>query len=210
MSKEVTPVVPPTNSTPEVKAAEPVVTPPAKEGEAAAPAAAPKEKEEKVVEPPKEAAPAVEKYELKLPEGSTLDASAIAATEAFAKEKGLSNEQAQALIDRDNATKIASEAAQAEFLKTTNEVTWKNQLQADPEVGGKDFEANGHLVARAALKFGGQEMVDELKASNLNHQPMLFKLLYRVGKAMADDKLVEPGATVVQKSIEEKLYDNTK
>src|SRR3990172_2365452 len=40
-----------------------------------------------------------EKYEIKLPEGSLLDASEIERTVTLAKEQGLSNKTAQALLD---------------------------------------------------------------------------------------------------------------
>src|SRR3972149_1235780 len=43
-----------------------------------------------------------QKYELKLPEGSQLDQARIDSLSAYAKEKGLSNEQAQAILDRES------------------------------------------------------------------------------------------------------------
>src|SRR5688572_20896218 len=58
---------------------------------------------DKQVEAPKEQKPVVpEKYDLKLPEGSLLEAAQMEKISAYAKEKGLSNEQAQELLEREN------------------------------------------------------------------------------------------------------------
>jgi hypothetical protein len=59
---------------------------------------------------PTEAKVVPEKYDLKLPEASLLDASHVEKLTAFAKERGLSNDEAQALLERENQGKGMDQA----------------------------------------------------------------------------------------------------
>lgn len=182
----------------------------------AAPAAAEPKKEEPKpdtkADPTEAAKPAVpEKYELKLPDGSKLGADAVAKVEALAKEKGWTNERAQEALEQRHAAVSEFEQVQASSLKNLNEVTWKEQLQADPDVGGQKFEQSGHLAYKAAERFGGKEFADQLKAMNLNHQPMLFKYLVKVGRAMESDNFVPnnpkaPGSEPPEKRMYPDMY----
>lgn len=152
-----------------------------------------------------------EKYELTIPEGSELDDGALEKIQSYAKEKGLSNEQAQELLNREHEAIKSYAEQQSEALKMTNETEWKQELMKDPEVGGTDFEKNGQLAVRAAEKFFGAGFAEELKAMNLNHHPRLFKGFVRIGRAMADADLVIPeGKGSAPKSIEERLYGSKK
>lgn len=178
--KEITPTVV------ETKTAEPVV----------------EKKEEAKTTETKQASDAVHKeIELKLPEKTLLDPSIIEKAKTLAKEKGWSNERAQEYVqDQHSAVEEYNVKAQ-ESLKSKNETEWKQELFNDKEIGGAKFEESAHLAARAAKAFGGDAFVDKLKTMNLNYYPDLFKMLTRVGKAMADDTAIMPnthysGATV--------------
>lgn len=170
----------------------------------------PKTETQKVEETKPETPAVPEKYELKLPEDSRLKPEAVQEIETFAKANRLSNEAAQKVLERENSAIVNFAAAQQTQLKTMNETTWKEQLMADKEVGGskEKFEESGHLAYRAAETFGGKEFADELKALNLNHSPKLFKTLVRIGRAMADDKMVltSPNTSSGKDPIEKQWY----
>lgn len=149
---------------------------------------------------PKEETPAEPvKLELKLPEGTKLDAKALEETMAYATANKLSQEQAQAILEQKSAVVAGFAEAQQKQLETLNDSTWKNELSQDAEVGGEKFEENGHLAHRAAAKWFGPEFADDLKAMKLNHHPKLFKGLVRIAKAMADDKMIFAGANAGEK-----------
>lgn len=135
-----------------------------------------------------------EKYDLKLPKDALLDASAIEKIAAYAKEQGLSNESAQKLLERENQTVSEYVNEQKSKHKQINDTVWKNELVADKEFGGQHLEENGKLAHRAAEAFFGESFIDEVKALGMNHNPILFKGLVRIAKAMSDDRLVIPGA----------------
>jgi hypothetical protein len=134
--------------------------------------------------------PAVpEKYNLKLPDGALLGAGHVEKVASFAKERGLSEAQAQALLERENETVSTYMRDHNDAFKKQTE-TWVQELTTDKEFGGEQLNENGQLAYRAASQWFGEEFVDLIKQANLNHHPMLFRGLVRLGRAMADDKLV--------------------
>jgi len=206
MSIEQTNAAPITNQAAEVKPAENGAAPATeKKGDEVKPPAGSENK-------PAENKPAEEKpnvpaeLKLELPKDSKLDATDLERVLSYAKEKGLSSEQASELLARENEAVASYAEKQAEILKQTNEVTWKNELIADPEFGGAKFEEHGQIAQRAAEKFFGKEFADELKATNLNHQPALFRGLVRIGKMLQDDKAVIPGLGGSEQRPIEKIF----
>jgi hypothetical protein len=168
-----------------------------------------------VVPDPKAAAPAAtvvpDKYDIKLPDGSLLDAGAVEKASSFAKDLGLSNENAQKLLDRESAAILGYQQAQATQLKNQNDTTWKNELIADKEFGGQAFDENGEIAYNAASKWFGDEFCTAIKQMGINHHPLLFKGLVRLGKASANDKLVIPGAQGDgQERIQDVFYPSMK
>jgi len=130
-----------------------------------------------------------EKYELKLPEGSLLDASTIEKISAEAREKGLSNEDAQALLDRENMAVAAYHETQ---MKQVEDIRngWSKAAEADPEVGGQGFKENVELARRAIERFGSEEFRKALDETGFGNHPEVIRTFVRIGKSMADDKLV--------------------
>lgn len=163
--------------------------PPAKQDDPAPQSQDPPKKEE-AKEPPK----VPEKYDLKPPKDSVLDARAVEEIAAFAKAQGFSQEQAQAHLERENKAISSYVSKQQQMSQELNHGEWLQTLKTDREVGGANFDANGQLAYRAAVKWFGEEFVDVLRKSNLNHYPALFKGLVKLGQAQADDTMVQPGA----------------
>ncbi len=178
-SKTADPVV----TTPEVKE----ITPPVVEAKTESPV---EKKETAETEKVSDAVP--KEIELKLPEKTLLDPSIIEKAKTLAKEKGWSNERAQEYVQDQHSALEEYNVKATEDLKSKNETTWKQELYNDKEIGGAKFEESAHLAARAAKAFGGEEFADKLKTMNLNYYPDLFKMLTRVGKAMADDTAIMP------------------
>lgn len=163
---------------------------------------------------PTPAAPAKvvpEKYDLKVPEGSPLDASHVEKVAALAKERGLSNEEAQAIVDRDNQTISGFANGQQEQFKKQQEV-WKEQSSKDSEFGGAEFAKNAELSKRVLERFGSDELRFALDATGLGNHPELIRFVYRIGKMMSEDQLVIPKANTggQQKSMEEVFYGDKK
>ena len=133
----------------------------------------------------KPAAP--EKYEFTPPEGQELDANALAVFEPIAKELGLSQEQAQKLVDI--YPQIQQQQAEAWSKQVSD---WGEQVKADKEIGGDKFNASVGAAQRALDQFGNPELREYLNASGLGNHPALVRFCAKVGKAMAEDSFVVP------------------
>lgn len=152
-----------------------------------------------------------EKYELKRKENSALPVERVAAIEAEAKAKGLTNEEAQALLDRDESVVADHVKRESDALKE-RQSQWKESVASDKEMGGENqtrFVAHAHRVIE---RFGSPELKTILNNTELGNHPELVRLLGRVGLAIGEDRLVVPTAEAgaVKKATEEKFYDNTK
>lgn len=163
-------------------------------------------------EPQKKVVP--EAYDLKLPKDSLLDQAKLADVASYAKAKGLTNEEAQEVLERENA----SIAAYVDTQKKQQEEAWEKQKEEwvtewknDKEIGGEEFKKNAELAKRIVDRFGDAAFKEELNRTGFGNHPGLGRLLVKLGKAMSEDQLVIPGASPVgveKKSLAEVLYPN--
>lgn len=190
----------------ETKPVEQSVTAPGAKPAEAAPVVAETKPETKPVEGEKPAEPAKpvapEKYELKLPENSFLDPSVVEKVASFAKERGLSNEDAQKVLEQENSSAEL-------FIKERSEA-WRKEAINDKEIGGNEEQLNRKvaLANRVVERFGDDTLKGELDKYGYGNHPGLIKLLSRVGETMSDDQFVRGGAHNAPKSTEELFYGN--
>jgi len=149
-------------------------------------------------------------YELKLPEGSKLSKTEVDNIAAFAKEQGLSQEQAQKQIERES--KLA-EGHDAKNIAQLDEATveWLETAKTDKEIGGEAFPKHAELAKRVISRFGTEEFKDELNRTGLGNHPELVRIFVRIGKSMSEDQFVHPGTKTEQpKDLAEKFYGASK
>jgi len=154
-------------------------------------------------------APAVpEKYELKLPENSQLSADHVEKVALYAKEQKLSNEQAQALLERENLAVSEFANRQQEEFKARTEA-WLGEIKADKEIGGEAFNQNVEMAKRVVTRYATEEFRKTLDDTGLGNHPELVRVFSRIGKAMSEDQLVIPGSQAGgKKAIEDVFYGN--
>lgn len=153
----------------------------------------PDKKDEKPVVP--------EKYEFKAPEGvEQLDPQALAVFEPIAKELGLSQEQAQKLVDI--YPQIQQQQAEAWSKQVTD---WGDQVKADKEIGGDKLTASVGQAQKALDQFGTPALREYLESSGLGNHPELVRAFAKVGKMMSEDKIIMPNQGG-QQSMAEILY----
>lgn len=152
-----------------------------------------------------------DKYDLKLPETSTFDPTAIERTATFAKERGLSNDAAQAALDLvqqevTNATTalLANHSAGdpekqippgAEWVKQQD--VWKKAALADPELGAgkpEQLEARTAIAVRAFEKFATPDFRKATRLSGFGSHPEFVKVFAKIGEAMSEGSLAVPGS----------------
>ena len=148
----------------------------------------------------------VEKYELKLPEGSLLRPEHVEKIALIAKERGLSNENAQLLVEREHQarTEFLNELrAQDEQAKTA----WISEVKADKEIGGDNFNRSVETAKRALDRFGSPEFKAMLDDTGYGNHPEVVRIFARIASSMSEDQLVIPGSQAGgSKSIEEIFY----
>lgn len=132
-----------------------------------------------------------EKYELNIPEGAQITQAALKRIEDQAKEKGLSLEEAQAMVDSENAAVSGYLNDHKEnFAKLAD--SWRETVQADPELGGDNYKetvANANAVIE---RYGSPEFKKILDATRWGDNPEVVRVFARIGKAMAPGKFVPP------------------
>lgn len=185
----------PTQPAPEVKAEVKVETP-AIEAKTETP--------EVKTEPAVEAKVVPEKYDLKLAEDSLLDASALERIGAVARQQGLSNQEAQALVDKQ----------QTEVFEIIEErkALWHKEASEDKEIGGAAFKENAELAKRAFDRVAPEGLKREMDRTGYGNHPLVLKMFVNLGRMMADDKFVQGGqqSGAASKSAAELLYGSTK
>ncbi|MDB9567841.1 peptidase [Providencia rettgeri] len=153
---------------------------------------------------PVSAAP--EKYEFTAGEGQELDKEAIAAFEPVARELGLSNEQAQKIVD------VYGSTIMPQILKQQNEawqqqtVEWAETIKADKELGSVESIGNAQ---KAMDQFGTPELKQYLNDSGLGNHPELFRIFSKIGKAMSEDGFVS-GSSENARSAADVLFGDSK
>lgn len=131
-------------------------------------------------------------YDFKVPEGaSTFGEPVVEAFAGVAKEIGLSQEQAQRVID---ALAPAQLDAQRAVVTSTLD-GWAKAARTDEEVGGANYKASLANARRAFDRFGTPELKQLLTGENtqlMNH-PEVLRFMARVGKQISPDRSLVNG-----------------
>lgn len=156
-----------------------------------------------------------DRYEIKLPDGALLDPAHVEKVSAYAKEHKLSNDEAQRVLERDNAVLAeyfdANKKDGPEWTRRVNE--WEGLALADKEIGGtpENLKASAELGKRVINKFFPESIVGWLNETGYGSHPDILKGFVKLGKMMADDQLVQPGNVPGnKKSVEDLFYGETK
>ena len=151
----------------------------------------------------------VKPLELKLPENALLGAEHLKDLEAFAKEKNLNQDQAQAILEREAKAVgdyVKAQEAAVEVLRTE----WFEQCKVDKELGGEQFAAAAESAKRVVDRYATPEFKAILKETGYGNHPELLRVFSRIGKAMGEDKMVLSKAQIGnQKPLENIFYGDT-
>lgn len=152
-----------------------------------------------------------EKYEWAAPEGfeGELDQAAIEQFEPMAKELGLSQEQANKLVAM-HAESIQRANTDAHEQWSQQQKTWREDLQNDPDFGGKAFNENVQSAMKAVDKFGSPGLKEALEQTGMGNHPELVRTFAAIGKAISEDKIVMGNQSQGERAIEDRMYPNMK
>jgi hypothetical protein len=140
-----------------------------------------------------EAPGAPEKYsDFKLPDGVELSPEVVTEVSALFKEMNLSQTQAQKLVDFHSKTLEATAAA---VSKTSidawlaQKATWRSEIKADPEIGGKLGEVKAS-IGKMYDTLGNPTLVKEFKAAmdltGAGDNPAFIKLFNKLAERLGE------------------------
>lgn len=150
---------------------------------------------------------APEAYEFAIPEGANMDESGIKAFSEFAREANLTQEVAQALMDKLAPAMAQRQAEAVEKIRSE----WTESAKADTEFGGDKLAENMSVAKRALDAFGSDALRQLLNETGLGNHPEIIRAFYRAGKAISEDKVVVGGGGVAgPQTLAERLYPSQK
>tara|TARA_R110001599_G_scaffold171353_1_gene362431 strand:+ start:444440 stop:445129 length:690 start_codon:yes stop_codon:yes gene_type:complete len=143
-----------------------------------------------------------EKYEFTAPEGVELDPEATAEFEPIARELGLTNAQAQKLVDLQAG--LVRKQSEAWDTQVKN---WVTEIKADKEIGGENIKETITLSQKAMTVFGTPELKAALDSTKMGNHPELVRAFVKIGKAMADDTFLSADKLAGEKkSAADRMY----
>lgn len=132
-----------------------------------------------------------EQYEFTVPEGFpegfALNKDVEGALGEAARALGLSQDGAQSLVDK--VFPVMRRVSLAEDHALNEQ--WLKETQADPEIGGADFEKNMAKAQRTLLAYGSEGLVSLLKGHPIGSNPELLRMLVKVGATVSEDEFVD-------------------
>ena len=131
--------------------------------------------------------------EFDIPDGVEIDKERLAAALPIFKEKGLTQEQAQAVV----GLQVKEVELQAQsWAKTTRE--WTDELKSDSVLGGASFAESVQkvrgLLQRVAVDGAHlTDLQDFFNSTGYGNFPPLFKFLHRIASVISEDAMPGPG-----------------
>jgi hypothetical protein len=148
-------------------------------------------KDEATSEKAAKSAGAPDKYDLKAPEGREYDNEILAKFSDAAKNLNLTNEQAQGFLNEMGA---ALETRMTAQLKSVRQA-WAESSTTDKEFGGDKLSENMSVAKRALDAFGTESLRSLLNESGLGNHPEIIRFMYRTGRAISQDTMVNGTAS---------------
>lgn len=128
-----------------------------------------------------------------MPEGLTLDETALADANPIFKELGLSQEKAQKVVDL--YAKQVQAGSQTQIDNFNQLVSdWGEQSKNDKEFGGDKFEENVKVAHSAIAKYGTPELKQLLNDHGVGSHPEVVRFMVRVGHTLKEDVPGSSGA----------------
>ena len=150
-----------------------------------------------------------EKYEIKAPEGMTIDQTAVDAMSPLFKELKLTSVQAQKLVDTyAPIVKSQAEAQQKAAIDLWKKETegWKQEsLKALGSDAKKELGFAAKVINKVGTKYKmedgkeGNKLRDVLEETRVGNHPEITRLFIQLGKLISEDSFVEPNKTASTK-----------
>jgi hypothetical protein len=143
-----------------------------------------------------------------IPEGMHHNEAMLAEASAVFKEIGLTQEQAQSLVNLDVKNKQAEhDETLAAWNKTMDD--WRAESAADKEFGGTKLDESVVLAKKGRDAFGSAEFIQMLDVTGVGNHPEMVRFLVKLGKAISEDVILQgSGAAPKSKDASQIMFPN--
>ena len=121
-----------------------------------------------------------------LPEGMPLDEALLNEATPIFKDLGLTQEQAQKLVDFQVKQVQASSQSQVDAFNQLMQ-DWREKSKNDSEFGGDKFDESIAVARSAVDKFGTPELKQLLEEHGVGNHPEVIRFMVKVGKLTSED-----------------------
>ncbi len=143
-----------------------------------------------------------EKYSVSVPEGMKISEGQQRIFERQARELGLSNEQAQRLLQVSHENSLTHQESYYRQVKK-----WKDEVRNDREIGGTALSSTVAYAKAGLSKFDPEEKVfGLLQQTGYANHPDVIRFLSAIGKAHSEDQGVFGGYEQPLRPLHERLY----
>lgn len=144
----------------------------------------------------------VEYKEFKVPEEMKVDADQVEWIKKFAGERKMSQEDAQALLDKG----VEMQQKNLDFWNETKK-GWREAVEKDPVLGGHNLTKSVKTANEIVTKFAGTpqelgELQDDLILLGLGNKKSFIRFCNNVARATSDDKMSGASGNNVTKSAD--------
>jgi len=134
--------------------------------------------------------------EFKVPQGFELDKDVAGEATALFKKSGLTQTQAQELVDFYIKHTQASHNAPIEAWKATQD-QWRSEINSDPEIGGSKLNGVKASLGKLYDSLGDTTLTDAFREAmdftGAGNNPAVIRLLYRVAQRLNEGGPVRGG-----------------
>lgn len=114
-------------------------------------------------------------------------------------------DRAQGLVDLHlKAVQQASEKSSEGFAAT--QLQWREQAQADPEIGGDKLDGVLATVSKAINQFGSPELREAMDLTGAGNHPAVIKFLHKMAKHFEEGTPVSGGAASGGQTLADKMF----
>ena len=142
-----------------------------------------------------------EPYELEAPEGYPIPADKLKSLTAHFNEIGLTREQAEKQIEY-----MSRQYAEFQESQKSQRRAWISEIK---EFGGEKFKETVADAKRALAQFDDDGSIrGMLNETGYGDNPAIIKIFAKVGRALAEDRIIGKAGEITEKPLEERLYPN--
>lgn len=129
--------------------------------------------------------------DFEMPEGMDVDKGLVDRFTPLLKEVKADQETAQKFASAMAEQVKANEQAQIDAFSQQVE-QWGNEVKADKELGGDNFEKTSGIALETVKKFGSPEVLDLMTDFGIGNNIHMVRMMYKIGLATMEDN---PGNT---------------